>query len=202
MGTSQELIGRLLERGLTKAEIGRRLGRDSSLIGQVYAGKKPGSNLADSLQDLLDGKPVREPERRTDNAGKPRPVRKSKKPVTQKRLLKDRQGRIKWAAESKLQHVLRDRLERVAKDGGKVSFQVTYFDTSGELQRGVKLYGRGGIYAQRAIYEMLNFPAGSFAWVKERLNEQLGNSSGNGSFPSVDKVVSVGLIAVYEEGHL
>ena len=45
MATSQELILELRAQGFSNAEIGRRLGRDSSLIGQIAKGAKPAVRL-------------------------------------------------------------------------------------------------------------------------------------------------------------
>lgn len=51
--TSQAIIERLLDLpGVTKAKIARALGRDSSTISQIEAGKKPGANLAADLLKL------------------------------------------------------------------------------------------------------------------------------------------------------
>jgi hypothetical protein len=69
------LISKLLEKGHTKASIGRALGRDSSLIGQVYSGKKPGRNLTGGLSSLLESGKAASPPRRTTSTGKPARVR-------------------------------------------------------------------------------------------------------------------------------
>ena len=52
--SSREAIETLHARGWTDTSIGRLLGRDSSLVHQVAVGKKPGSNLAGSLNNLVN----------------------------------------------------------------------------------------------------------------------------------------------------
>jgi hypothetical protein len=64
-----------MEKGYSKASIGRAVGRDSSLIGQVFSGKKPGGNLTGALSSLLKTGKAPEPPRRTTSAGKPARVR-------------------------------------------------------------------------------------------------------------------------------
>lgn len=51
-GESQSAIRALHARGWTDTAIGRMVGRDSSLIHQISVGKKPGTNLAGSLEAL------------------------------------------------------------------------------------------------------------------------------------------------------
>ena len=53
MANSQASILQLRERGFTDTQIGRLVGRDSSLIKQISTGKKPGANLADTLASFL-----------------------------------------------------------------------------------------------------------------------------------------------------
>lgn len=70
-----ELVGQLREAGWRDVDLGRALGRDSSLIFQVGAGRKPGRNLVPSLRALLGTTPsaapaVPEPARRTTAAGR------------------------------------------------------------------------------------------------------------------------------------
>ena len=70
MATSQELILELRAQGFSNAEIGRRLGRDSSLIGQIAKGAKPGANLQQALTELASGGAVKTPPfRRTSSHG-------------------------------------------------------------------------------------------------------------------------------------
>lgn len=194
MASSKQLIERLLSKGLTKADIARAVKRDSSLISQIEKGKKPGANLQGALQNLLEGKAAGNVERRTTKAGKVASVRKSKK-ASERPLQKDKQGRIRYTSESARPAVLLNRIEKVAEAGGKVSFRVTYLDGDGNEQQG-KLYEKGGFYAQRAQFEMLNHSDGAFGWVLERLNEHRSNSGGK-SLPPAVKVLSVGVTASY-----
>jgi hypothetical protein len=70
VATSQELILELRAQGFSNAEIGRRLGRDSSLIGQIAKGTKPGANLQQALTELVSGGEVKTPPfRRTSSDG-------------------------------------------------------------------------------------------------------------------------------------
>lgn len=69
------LISQLMGKGYSKASIGRAVGRDSSLIGQVFSGKKPGRNLTGALSSLLKSGKASPPPRRTTSAGKPARVR-------------------------------------------------------------------------------------------------------------------------------
>lgn len=86
--SSRAAIEALHTRGWTDTAIGRLVGRDSSLIHQVGVGKKPGSNLAGSLNALVDSGlrgpkssrllpdiPVMEPARRLRASGLPAGVR-------------------------------------------------------------------------------------------------------------------------------
>lgn len=61
MATSKDLISELRAQGFSNAEIGRRLGRDSSLIGQIARGSKPGRNLQQALTELVSGGEVKTP---------------------------------------------------------------------------------------------------------------------------------------------
>lgn len=70
MAKSQDLILELRAQGFSNAEIGRRVGRDSSLIGQISRGLKPGANLEQALTELVTTGEVRTPPfRRTSSDG-------------------------------------------------------------------------------------------------------------------------------------
>ena len=76
---AKDLINKLKASGKSYAEIGRALGRDSSLISQIARGKKPGANLVGSLQEFSGGKSKpTSPPRRTKKSGGLAAVRKSK----------------------------------------------------------------------------------------------------------------------------
>lgn len=193
---SRDLINQLKAGGMSYSEIGRKLGRDSSLISQIARGKKQGKNLETSLEDIRDKRAVKEPERRVNKqTGKPQALRKSKS-ATPKGLLKDKKGRIKFAAESAREKVLLDRLDKIARDGGKVSFRVTYVDSDGE-QRTAVLFGRGGMFAQSVFQELRYFGGTAFQWIAEKLSEQRGNGSSSSDLLDVDYVESVGINVVY-----
>jgi len=70
VATSTELINALIAQGYSRAAIGRAVGRDSSLIGQIAKGAKPGTNLNAALDQLLSTGEVQTPPfRRTTKAG-------------------------------------------------------------------------------------------------------------------------------------
>jgi len=74
--TAQQLILALHERGLSIRTLAAECDRDTSLIYQVAAGKRPGTNLLPTLIDLArTGHAARRPERRTTNSGRPAKVR-------------------------------------------------------------------------------------------------------------------------------
>lgn len=79
MSTSKDLILELQTQGFSNAEIGRRLGRDSSLIGQIANGRKPGNNLNQALTELATRGEVKTPPfRRTSSDGTLAKVRATK----------------------------------------------------------------------------------------------------------------------------
>lgn len=68
--SSQELIHALRSQGHSYAEIGRRVGRDGSLIRQIANGIKPGRNLQGALAEFNDtGEVTTPPLRRTTSKG-------------------------------------------------------------------------------------------------------------------------------------
>lgn len=183
MATAKDTINKLKAGGMSYSEIGRKLGRDSSLISQIARGKKKGSNLEGSLDDLAEKRSVREPARRLAKSGEAAKVRRSSK--TPKGLLKDKKGRIKRAPESSRESVFVDRLDRIARAGGKVSFKVKFKDGSEG-----HVFKHGGIFAQKAIREALNFPGGAFEWLADA-------AASIGYNPTFGEVDSVEILAVY-----
>lgn len=184
MANAKDTINKLKAGGMSYSEIGRKLGRDSSLISQIARGKKKGGNLESSLEDLAEKRAtVREPARRVAKSGEPAKVRRSSK--APKGLLKDKKGRIKRAPESSRESVFTDRLDRIARAGGKVSFKVKFKDGSES-----HVFKRGGIAAQKAIYEALNFPGGAFEWLADA-------AASIGYNPTFGEVESVEILAVY-----
>ena len=74
--TAQQLILALRERGLSMRDLSAECDRDSSLLYQVAAGKRPGTNLLPTLIDLArTGHAARRPERRTTRSGAPARIR-------------------------------------------------------------------------------------------------------------------------------
>ena len=76
MASARELIDRLHNNGLSYSEIGRRIGRDSSLVSQIARGKKPGTNLVGGLESIAGGASKATPPRRITASGAPAKVRK------------------------------------------------------------------------------------------------------------------------------
>lgn len=73
---AQQLIAALRQQGVSMREIAAECDRDSSLLYQVASGKRPGTNLLPTLQDLArTGHASRRPERRTTRSGEPARVR-------------------------------------------------------------------------------------------------------------------------------
>ena len=64
MTSSQQHIRALLARGESYSSIGKKLGRDGSLIRQISLGKKPGNNLTAALSELDSTGQVTHPARR------------------------------------------------------------------------------------------------------------------------------------------
>ena len=74
--TAQQLILALRQQGLSIKTLAAECDRDTSLIYQVAAGKRPGTNLLPTLIDLArTGHAARRPARRTTKAGTPVKVR-------------------------------------------------------------------------------------------------------------------------------
>ncbi len=74
--TAQQLIIALRERGVSMRDLSAECDRDSSLLYQVAAGKRPGTNLLPTLIDLArTGHAARRPERRATRSGTPAKIR-------------------------------------------------------------------------------------------------------------------------------
>lgn len=188
MANAQSLINKLKAGGLSYSEIGRRVGRDSSLISQIARGKKPGKNLEGALDAIAEKRAmVPTPERRKTKAGSFAQVRKAKpSAVRPARLIKDKQGRILFAPFSEKQFVSERRLSEIAAAGGKVSFRVRFEDGT------EKLINKSGIYAQRAIREIHKSGLSFFAW----LEEQAATNQGYGQ-EDFGAIVAVAINATY-----
>lgn len=191
MSESSKIIAELQGKGYSFSKIGRLLGRDASLISQIAKGKKPGANLAEPLKQIQRGESVKTPERRLAKSGEAAKVRQSKKPAAPK-LLKDKEGRIKHAPETGKERVFINRLNKIAAGGGKVSFRVATEDG-----KTFTLFAKGGIYAQKANYEVRNHEAGAFDWLREQAENLGGNLPGASGLTFVGRVVSVEINAIY-----
>jgi len=194
---SKDLINQLKAGGMSYAEIGRKLGRDSSLISQIARGKKKGSNLEASLEDIKEKRSVKEPERRVNKqTGKPQALRKSKQ-STPKGLIKDKKGRLKFAPESARESVAVNRLEKIAGEGGKVSFIVTIINGDGEEQT-VNLFDKNGMFAQRIFQELRHTGQGLFDWLADKVSEiPVKVVGGKSELIDVAEILSVGIRAIY-----
>lgn len=140
------LIEQLRAGGLNYNRIAKALGRDSSLIGQIARGKKPGANLLEPLQALASGAEViPEPARRTTKGGTAARVRQSAKPapapapapapipepekIAFARGKKDSAGRQRISRAYKRSSALEKQLREIAARDGNVSVTL-YFRNS------------------------------------------------------------------------
>ena len=78
---AQALVNQLRAGGMSYAEIGRRVGRDSSLISQIGRQGKKGASLVGALQGLAGGASSVNVARRTTKAGQAAKVRAGIKPI-------------------------------------------------------------------------------------------------------------------------
>lgn len=193
MASAKELIGKLVASGLSKAEISRRVGRNSSLISQVEKGKKPGSNLVEPLQAILEKRAVPKPVARLTKAGKPARVRRGKGKAAPS-LRRDSRGRIKIAPPTSLPHVALRRLTEIAEAGGKVSIRLNF---PGE--REVVLFERGGEYASRLLASFHSSGQTFFEWLGEKrvevFEQRYGVEAETVEFD--ERPESVGFLAIY-----
>lgn len=189
MASAKELIEKLIASGMSKAEISRRVGRNSSLVSQIEKGKKPGSNLVEPLQAMLEKRAVPKPIARLTKAGKPARVRRGKGKAAPS-LRRDSRGRIKIAPPTSLPHVALRRLTEIAEAGGKVSIQVKlarirlYHESEDRLNYTYTLYSNGGEYASRLLHDWSN----NFLLELIRARPEVVSAEG---------VLSVGFLAIY-----
>lgn len=193
MATAKELIDRLVKSGITKAEIARRVGRDSSLISQIEKGKKPGSNLVEPLQAIVEKRSVPKPVARLTKAGRPAKVRRGKGKAVPS-LRRDSRGRIKIAPPTSLPHVALRRLTEIASAGGRVSIRLNF-----PGGREVILFERGGEYASRLLASFHSSGQTFFEWLGEKRVEVFEQRYGvDAEVVEFDeRPESVGFIAIY-----
>lgn len=123
--SSREALAELMAMGMTKAQVARAVGRDSSVMTQIQRGAKPYANLEPTLRALADqrrGLAVTVPEapRRTTKSGQRAKVR-GKTKFAGGRVIRVKQQAVKSGARSILA-----RLRQAAAHGLKVAFTVTY----------------------------------------------------------------------------
>lgn len=194
MATARELIGDLLASGWTKAEIARKLGRNSSTLSQVEKGKKPGANLVAPLEALKNkATSIPKPEQRKTKGGEVAKVRKSTKPPAP-RLKRDGDGRIKLAPPTEKEYVALRRLKDIADDGGKVSIRLVFAGGREKV-----LYERGGEYAQKLVYQFENSGLSFFDWLSEKWIESTEQRYGIDAekIERSESPVAVGFLAIY-----
>ena len=184
---ARDTINQLKAGGMSYSEIARKLGRDSSLISQIARGKKQGKNLEGALDDIKEKRSVREPERRKTKGGETAKVRKAKPTAARPaKLIKDKRGRIIFAPPTEKPSVTEKRLSRIATDGGRVSFRVTFEDGT------EKLIFKIGIYAQQAIREIYKSGLGIHAWLEEQAATNQGYNQ-----EDLGAIIAVAINATY-----
>lgn len=197
---TREVLQGLLDVGWTKSRIAKKLGIDSSTLSQVASGKKPGRNLESPLMRLASGQDVGERERRKTKSGEPARVRQpSSKKLTQKRLIKTADGRIKFAAPTSLPYVAARRLGEIAQGGGKVSVRIVLRGGSEMV-----LFSRGGEYAARlehrwAVFVDQNPGRDFFDFVVDLFNETIQNVNGESRPITEIDIQSVGFAVIYPD---
>jgi hypothetical protein len=123
--SSQEVLAQLLADGMTKAEVARAVGRDSSVMTQIQRGSKPYANLEPTLTAIRDQRqgravPIPQAPRRTNKAGAPAKVR------GKTNLAGGRVVRVKKQAAASGARSILARLRQAAAHGLKVAFTVIY----------------------------------------------------------------------------
>ena len=105
-------------------QIGRAVGRDSSLISQISRGKKPGKNLAAALDNLASGRKVRTPSRRKKASGAAAAVRG------------ERHGAIRPGMRAFI-----ERMDKIAQRNGVASLAMTYSTITNYPLNTISIYG-------------------------------------------------------------
>ncbi len=128
--TSRELVEALLATGMSKSDIGKAVGRNSSTISQITREEKPkpARNLEAPLSALLANRRGAEVEvpaapRRLAKSGQLANVRRS---TAGGRTINVKAGSVRAGAKS-----IRNRLRGAAGDGQRVAWTVTYPPTVG-----------------------------------------------------------------------
>ena len=100
--STQDEVHALMAQGMSKAEIARAVGRDSSVISQITSGKKPYANLEPTLKAIREQRagrdvPIPQAPRRTTRSGAPAKVR-GKTNLAQGRTVRVKQQAVKSCA--------------------------------------------------------------------------------------------------------
>jgi hypothetical protein len=156
------LIGQLHARGWSDAQIGRAVGRNSSLIHQGATGRKPLNNLVPGLRALAEGTapapgpreraPIVEAARRTTTSGGEAKVRRGVQKLPGNNVLVETRRGYK---------TIKQQLQAAARRGKQISFTMSFQtlkaygkSTSGKSTSGrgeVHLYSKGGWSAARVL---------------------------------------------------
>ena len=119
---SQHLINQLKASGMSYSQIGKAVGRDSSLISQGAKGKKPLVNIEGALKALVEKRKPEPPARRLARSGAEAKVRQPK-PKKEIEAITDKKGRVMNADVSGMSKAdARALLRKIKKDGGVISF--------------------------------------------------------------------------------
>ena len=193
--TAAELINALRARGISVRDLARECDRDTSLIYQVAAGKRPGTNLLPTLTDIArTGFAHHRPDRRVDRAGRPVNVRaargedtKPPPPATPTALKPGQFGvtqaflggggktlRITAPKTSKVgrtraQDAAMGALATAAREQRRVAFTVHFGDGS-TRSLGSKGGYRGNVAYDRAMGEWED----AFEWLTQEVNAVVG----------------------------
>lgn len=153
--SSQTEIQALRAQGFTDTQIGRAVGRDSSLISQIGKGAKPGRNLETALRSLVEAgarpgdKATVQPTARTGKGGAAARVRQSGKTALPG-------GNVLVEAKARGKNLLAQ-LRAAAKQGKGVSFSAgvrrikRYKDSQNVRGQEVSVFGKGGYDAGKFL---------------------------------------------------
>lgn len=149
---STRILEALHRGGMTDQQIGKALGRNSSLIRQVRLGKKPGRNLENALRQLQSRRQITPPPRRTTRAGEQARVRAGRRVTPSGRF-------IHTYYQHNAKSFLR-KIQTLAKRHRYVELHVLfgrikhYKDKVEHRMETVILYAKGGRDAAKILREM------------------------------------------------
>lgn len=174
---ARELVNDLRMQGLSYKEIGRRVGRDSSLISQIAHGKPKGASLVDALQKVERGEKSVDVARRTTKAGTQAKVRKGVGtiPGTDNISVKTKKGN-----------------KTIIKGLGQVSGKDKFAKWNVRFSRIKTISDRivaGGVVPGR-------LPAG---WTTDTLRERIANPQAGDGWKAGDARAALALIALEQQ---